>query len=183
VSAIASIITGRRTIHEFQPEPVPPEELVLAGLDAARWAPNHHHVEPWRFYLPGPETREAICRLNAELLAASKGPASAEKKLQRWRAIPGWLVLTSEQAADPVRDRENYAACCCAVQNLALFLWEQGVGLKWSTGPVIREPRFYNLLGADAGKERVVGLFWYGYAVEVPKMKRKPLEERLSRLP
>lgn len=183
MSAIISIITGRRTIHEFQPEPVPPEELILAGLDAARWAPNHHHVEPWHFYLPGPETREAICRLNAEMLAETKGPAAAEKKLARWRAIPGWLVLTSERASEPVREQENYAACCCAVQNLALFLWEHGVGLKWSTGPVVRNDRFYTLLDTDPVRERVVGLFWYGYPAEVPKMRRQPLSSHLSRLP
>ncbi|MDZ7735556.1 MAG: nitroreductase family protein [Gammaproteobacteria bacterium] len=152
-------------------------------MQAARWAPNHHHNEPWHFYLPGPETREAICQLNAEQLAAAKGEAAGQKKLERWRGMPGWLIVTSERAEDPVRDRENYAACCCLVQNLALYLWEHGVGLKWSTGEVVRDPHFFELLGADPAAEQVVGLFWYGYPEDVPRMSRRPATDSLTELP
>ena len=181
-SDIETIITSRRTIHNFRPEPVPVEVLV-AGLQAACWAPNHHLTEPWRFYLPGPETREAICRLNAEPLAASKGEKAVQKKLERWRSMPGWLIITSERSTNPVRDQENYAACCCMVQNLYLYLWEQGVGLKWSTGEVTRDPRFHDLLGTAPDQEQIVGLFWYGYPDDVPRQSRRPATENLTELP
>lgn len=181
-SDIESLITGRRTIHNFRSEAVP-VNVLLAGLQAACWAPNHHLTEPWHFYLPGPETREAICQLNAELAAASKGEKAGQKKLERWRDMPGWLVITSARSTDPVRDQENYAACCCVVQNLYLYLWEQGVGMKWSTGEVTRDPRFFELLGADIGQEQVVGLFWYGYPDDVPRQSRRPATENLTELP
>lgn len=180
--SLEATITGRRTIHNFRPEPVP-DELLIGGLQVACWAPNHRLNEPWHFYLPGPQTREAICQLNARQLAEAKGDAAAAKKLERWRSMPGWLVVTAERAADPVRDQENYAACCCLIQNLALYLWEAGVGLKWSTGEVVRDPRFMELLGSDLAAEQVVGLFWYGYPDEVPEMSKRPAGESLTRLP
>lgn len=177
------LISSRRTIHEFEPDRLPPADLILKGLELACWAPNHHHVEPWQFYLPGPLTQAAICQLNAECVASAKGELAAEKKLVRWQCMPGWLVVTSARAVDPVREQENYAACCCAVQNLALYLWEHGVGLKWSTGDVTRSEKFMQLLGADAESERVVGLFWYGYPQVVPKMSRRPATESIKELP
>lgn len=179
---IETVITGRRTIHNFTNEPVPVAQL-LAGLQVACWAPNHRMNEPWHFYLPGPQTREAICRLNAELVAQDKGEAAAEKKLARWRTMPGWLVITARRASEPIRDQENYAACCCLVQNLALYLWQRDIGLKWSTGDVIRDPRFFELLGSDMASEQVVGLFWYGYPAEIPQMSKSPATDSLTELP
>lgn len=183
VSRLEQIITSRRTVHNFKPQPVPSQSLVVDGLEAARWAPNHHQNEPWHVYWPGPETSEAICQLNAELVARHKGDKAAENKVARWRSMPGWLVLTSELACDPVRAQENYAACCCLVQNLALYLWERGIGLKWSTGDVVRHRDFFELLHADIEHEQVVGLFWYGYPEAVPRMKRKPITMHMTELP
>lgn len=181
-SSLEAIIRNRRTVHNFLPEPVS-EEILLAGLEAACWAPNHRMNEPWHFYLPGPETREAICQLNAELVAINKGEKAAAKKLERWRSMPGWLIVTADRAPDPVKDQENYAACCCLIQNLALYLWEHNIGLKWSTGDVVRDTRFMTLLSSDPASEQVVGLFWYGYPADIPQMSKRPAAESLTRLP
>ena len=77
--------------------------------------------------------------------------------------------MTTRRSDDELTDRENYAACCCAVQNLMLYLWQHGIGVKWTTGAITREPRFYELLGIDSGVERIVGLFWYGRPKVVPQ--------------
>jgi len=158
-------------------------ELLLRGLELARWAPNHHATEPWHFYLLGRQTAEAIARLNAELVAAERGPEAAAEKLARWQAIPGWLLLTCARSGDPLRAQEDYAACCCAAQNLQLYLWSEGVGMKWTTGSVTRDTRFFDLVWVDPAVESVVGLFWYGYASEVPRPGRKPVSEFLVSLP
>lgn len=180
--AARQLLAGRRTIHDFTGV-VPERALVLAALEHARWAPNHNLTEPWRFHLIGPTTAAAVAELNAELVAAKSGPEAAADKLARWRAVPGWLLVTCERSADALRDREDYAACCCAVQNLQLFLWAHGVGVKWTTGPVTRDPRFYDLLWLDPALESVVGLLFYGYPAEVPATTRKPLAESLVELP
>lgn len=179
---IAAALTGRRTIHSFQPES-PPQDDILAALEAARWAPNHRHTEPWRFRLAGPETVARIVELNTRLVAEKKGAEAARQKQERWSAVPGWLIATCLVCDDPLQCEEDYAACCCALQNMALSLWSRGVGMKWTTGPVVRHPEFPELAGFDPVRERVVGLVWYGYPEKIPQQQRKPLEEIVQTLP
>jgi nitroreductase len=175
------LLSSRRTIHLFQPE-VPPRETVVQALDLARWAPNHRLTEPWRFYLIGRETATAIAHLNAEIVAETRGEQAGTAKLERWLAVPGWMAVTCVRSDDPVRAREDYAACCCAVQNAMLYLWSEGIGVKWTTGDVTRDDRFFELLGVDPEAEALVGLFWYGYPAEIPVTRRRPLAEVLSAL-
>lgn len=178
----SELLRSRRTIHEFK-EQLPPREIVLRGLELARWAPNHLLTEPWHFYLLGPETAQAIAELNAKLTTRNKGPEAGEVKLARWQRIPGWLVVTCENIDDSLQAREDYAACCCAIHNFSLYLWSEGVGVKWTTGDVIREPEFYDLIWVDPTLETVVGLLWYGYPAEVPQTARTPLSQVMVELP
>ncbi len=176
------LLRSRRTIHNFALE-LPPHATILRGLELARWAPNHFLTEPWHFYLLGPDTAEAIARLNAALVARQQGAAAGEAKFERWRKVPGWLVVTCENSDDALQGKEDYAACCCAIHNFSLYLWSEGIGVKWTTGPVIREPEFYDLIWVDPEVETVVGLLWYGYPAEVPQTPRKPLSQVLVELP
>lgn len=180
---VAGAIRARRTVHDFRPGETPPESVIRAAIEHAVLAPNHRLTQPWRFRLLGPDTRERICLLNAELARAKGGERAAEIKLGRWRAVPGWLLLSCLCSADEIRQREDYAACCCAAQNLMLYLWEQGVGVKWTTGEVTRDARFAEILQLDPARELVVGLFWYGYAAVVPDSERTAAAGTLLRLP
>lgn len=180
--SVAELIRSRRTIHDFHPE-APPREMLLKAIELARWAPNHLATEPWHFYLLGEQTADAVTRLNAELVSTAKGSEAGQAKLERWSKMPGWLVVTCDRCEDPIRFREDYAACCCAIQNLSLYLWSEGIGVKWGTGPVTRDPAFYDLIWVDPELETVVGMFWYGYAKEVPRLRRKSVEEILVELP
>ena len=175
-STVAQVIRYRRTINFFK-EDIPPRELILKAIDLARWVPNHHLSEPWRFYLLSEQCKQTIVELNAKLVADSKGPEAAEAKRQRWSAIPGWLVVTCARSQDELRAREDYAACCCAVYAMCLYLWSKGVGTKWTTGEVTRDPRFYDAIWTDPEVENVVGMIWYGYPAEVPVTARKPVSE------
>lgn len=181
-AAVAETIRGRRTIHTFKPE-CPPFEPIRDAIELARWAPNHHHTEPWEFIHAGPETAAQIVDLNARLVSEAKGRDAGEAKRLRWSEIPGWLIVTCDRSADEVRQQEDYAACCCAVQNLSLALWTQNIGVKWTTGAVTRHPDFYKLLHIDPECRQVVGLLWYGFFDTVPAQKRKPLEEIVTQLP
>ena len=181
-STLTRLIRSRRTVYAFRPERAPRDALDRA-LDAARWAPNHRLTEPWRFYVLGPETAEAVCSLNAQRVERKKGPKAAADKLARWRTMPGWAVVTCQNCPDPIQAREDYGACCCAVQNLMLCLWAEGIGSKWNTGGVIRDPGFYDLIWADPAVETVVALLWYGYPAEVPTTQRKALAEVCVDLP
>ena len=178
----ASLIRSRRTIHNYTDEG-PPEGLIAEAIELACQAPNHKLTEPWRYYHLGPETIEKVIELNTEVMRELKGEKAAENKRARWQTMPAWLVITHLRDDNEVRDLENYAAVCCAVQNMSLFLWDNGIGMKWATGPVTRDPRFYEVLGIDQEAERVVGLFWYGYPAEVPTSPREPGASFTKRLP
>lgn len=174
--SVADIIRDRRSIEVFRAG-VPPREILLKGIDLARWAPNHRLTEPWRFYLLSEDIKRQIVELNTRLVTKASGGEAGRAKRERWSRIPGWLVVTCARSSDELRQREDFAACCCAVQNLFLYMWSQGVGMKWTTGPVTRTEAFYDLIWVDPAVEQVVGLFWYGYPAEVPVSARKPVAE------
>jgi nitroreductase len=177
----ASVLRGRRSIDLFEPGAVGVDAL-KAAIEVARWAPNHRLTEPWRFYLVGPSTMRAVVDLAVELEVAAKGERAGPVRRARLEAIPGTFALTSSRSDDALLDRENYAACCCAAQNLMLYLWTQGIGVKWTTGGITRQHRFYDLLGIDQGRESVVGFFWYGVPKVIPTQKRRPIEEIVTDL-
>lgn len=180
--AVTALLRGRRSIDLYRPEPAG-TAVLLEAIEVARWAPNHRLTEPWRFYLIGPATARTIIELAAELDAAKKGEAAGAARRARLQGIPGFFVLTSRRSDDPLLEREDYGACCCAAQNLMLYLWQRGIGVKWTTGGVTRQARFYDLLGIDAGKESVVGFFWYGLPKVVPTQKRRPVAEIVTERP
>jgi nitroreductase len=175
----AQLVRSRRSVNEFSARQVD-AALVQSAIELARWAPNHHRTEPWRFYLIGETSRRVIAELNATQVRAKQGERAAEVKLRRWLAVPGWLVLTCQRHADALREREDYAACCSAAQNFMLALWSAGVGTKWTTGAVTREREFFAALDLDPQREFVVGLFWYGYPAAVGDSQRKPLADVLT---
>ena len=181
-ATVASVIRGRRTIGAFIAE-VPPREIVLEALELARWAPNHKKTEPWHVVWLGPETVRAVIEINTRIIAETKGAAEAESKAKKWAQVPGWLVITCDLASDPFRREEDYAACCCAIQNLQLALWSAGIGTKWSTGEVTRHPDCLAQLGIDPARQRIVGMLWYGYPAVVPEQTRQPVESFLRELP
>jgi len=183
-AAVRAALRGRRTVNDFEPElPEDWEASLRRAVEAAALAPNHRRTEPWRFYLLSRERALAVSELNAALVEAKKGPEAAATKLERWSAVPGWLVVTQTPA--PKRDapgdlagreREDYAACCCAVQNLCLALHSEGIGTKWTTGPVNFHEGFAAAAGLPSSDEYVVGTVWFGKAAKLPP----PPPKRLS---
>ena len=178
----AEVLRGRRSIPLFLQTPVP-EKLLRAAIEAATWAPNHHLTEPWHFYWLGKQSIAACIELVRDIVTAKKDAGAAEFKANSWAEKPGWLVVTCRSVEDPVRQREDYAACAAAVQNLMLYLWKAGVGTKWTTGDITREPRFFDIVGIDGARESVVGLIWYGFPKLTPAQQRSGLDRVLTRRP
>jgi len=179
---LAEIIRGRRTINLFLQTPVP-RQLVRDAIETAVWAPNHHVTEPWKYYLLGRETIDRCVDLVRDIVTAKKDARAGEFKAKSWSEKPGWLVVTCSRSDDVLRQREDYAACSAAVQNLMLFLWRAGVGSKWTTGDITLDPRFLDIIGVDAEEEMVVGLIWYGYPKLTPAQSRKEARDVLTELP
>lgn len=176
-AALAQLARTRRTINDFDGR-VPPREAVLRAIEVARWAPNHKLTEPWRFHLLGPETVEAVIGLNSQLLEPTKGADVAKARAEKWRKFPGWIVVTCRSSPqDRFREQEDYAAVSCAVQMLFLSLWSEGIGSKWSTNELLRDPKFLPLLKVDPQQEFVVALIWFGYPALTPPGRRREVNE------
>lgn len=168
----------RRSIVEYDSSVAVPEAVVDRALEAAILAPNHFLTEPWRFYLAGPRTRDALSSLN-------------EKKAEIFRSVPGWLVVSVAASGElsSKKGLEDYAATACAVHNFMLSLAANGVGSKWMTGALgVNGETLLAEVGADRERESLVGVVWFGYPAKplagVPPPKRsKGLEGVLTRLP
>ncbi len=173
---LAERIRSRRTTKLFLKQKVS-KQLVLDAIELARWAPNHHLTEPWHFYLLGDAMKAASVELTRTIVTERKNAEIGEHKAKTAAAVPGWLLVTCKKTDDELTQREDYASCCCAVQNLLLYLSEAGVASKWSTGPITRDQRFFDLLGIDSAKEFVVSMIWYGYPKILPTQSRKDVGE------
>lgn len=182
-SGIRDLIAERRTIFEFKPESVPLSDLERI-FEAGIWAPNHRLTEPWRFTLIGEKTRAVLARRYSEIQKEKGLDMSAEAQEKRARAglnkflsKPTVVVTSCLQVGDEQRRREDYAATCCAMQNIQLAAWDAGVGMQWSTGPITREEQTYELLGIDSACEYIIGFFYVGYPKKISGTRRKAFSE------
>src|SRR5213080_3223765 len=101
LTALESAVRERRTHKAFGSRPVEPEILERL-FDLARWAPNHHLTNPWRFRVLGPEATAA--------LKEAAGP-EAGRKLDR---APTLIAVSAVQRGDPVSDEEDLCSAACA---------------------------------------------------------------------
>jgi nitroreductase len=191
----------------------PPEDLTYwrdalgRAASCGYNAPNHKRTEPFTFkrmISPSASTdRLADIAYNVSIRdQKAKKPEArpsaeairekAEKKRNKWRHIPAYLValVTSRDAVLDSGDNhsvseyedlpyvplanelemENYAAACAAVQNVLLSLHSEQIASKWVTGPVIRTRAFRELVGAEP-TDRVVGLIMVGQPVDSKRVR------------
>lgn len=179
---LAERIRARRTVNLFLKQPVS-RKLILDAIEVARWAPNHHVTEPWHFYLLGKEAIAKSVELTRVIVTERKGKKKGDFKAEAAAERPGWLVVTCKKSDDELKQQEDYASCCCAIQNLMLYLSEAGLASKWSTGPITRDERFFSLLGIDASTDFIAGLIFYGYPKITPQQKRLDVSGITTELP
>src|SRR3954453_24029879 len=141
-------IRTRRTHKAYGPEPVGRETLE-ALMELARWAPNGHLTNPWRFRVLGPE---ALARLKE-----AAGPESATK-LDR---APTLVAVSAVRSGDPVTDDEDLCAAACAAYIVLLAAHGRGLASYWRTPAVLRTPAGHAALGVG-DDERLIGLLHLG---------------------
>ncbi len=155
---VEAAIRGRRTQKAFGPDPVPRERLDKL-LELARWAPNHHLTNPWRFRVLGPR---ALARLKE-----AAGPDAAGK-LDR---APTLVAATALRSEDPVQDEEDLCATACAVYAVLLAAHGSGLAGYWRTPGVLRTPEGLRAVEIPP-TERFVALIHLGW----PRQAKKPPE-------
>lgn len=171
-------LISRRTIHDYQPQQLP-EGALERALQCALRAPNHKLTNPWRFTQLGPNARAQLTELALDLKCPDRSNTTRVETIARKFTNPAHIIVISQKMADdPFRAKEDYAAVACAIQNMSLSLWSEGVGSKWSSGGVTRHERAYALAQIPAGEE-IVGFLWVGIADVTPDPPRAPLEHVL----
>ena len=170
---IAQAIKNRRTIHIFSKKKVP-KEIIEESVDAANQAPCHRGTFPWRFTSIGMEKREELYQLQLSLKFGDIPIDELNlKKISDKILNPSHLLIASQICTNnQVQKLEDYAACACAIQNLSLSLVSDGVGCKWSTGKITKDPNTYQIAEIDPRKEEIIGFIWIGYGTEPPLIKR-----------
>jgi nitroreductase len=153
------LAAARRTHKEFGAEPVDPDTL-LDLLEVARYAPNHHLTQPWRFRVLGPE---ALGRLKA---CAGE---SESKKLDR---APTLVVASAALTGELVTDEEDVCATAAAIILVLLAATERGIASYWRTPSILRTARGRDAIGIPAG-ERVLGLLHFGTPAREPAARER----------
>ena len=158
------LIRTRRTQKAYEPGPVARETLDEL-FELARWAPNHHLTNPWRFRVLGPAALEA--------LKAAAGPESAPK-LDR---APTLVAASVVQTGDEVSDDEDFAAAACASFIVLLGAHARGLDGYWRSPEVLRTAEGRAACGIGDG-EKVLGLLHLGYGKgSKPAPERAPVED------
>jgi nitroreductase len=150
-------IRSRRTLKAYRDEPVS-REVVSELLDLAVLAPNHHETEPWRFWVVGPKTLNAMTE------------ATGDRKLLRSRTA---VVVGVKQDRDAQVAEEDYAATACAIENFMLAARGRGLASFWRTPGVLSRPAVAKILDVPR-KVRLIGVVHVGWPGEPfpPEPKR-----------
>jgi nitroreductase len=166
-TVLDDLIRTRRTHKAFGPDPVP-DETLLELIELARWAPNHHLTDPWRFRVLGPVAREALKRVAEE---AKPGSGS---KLDR---APTLIAVSVKQTGDEAQDHEDVLAGAVAAYIVLLGAHARGLAGYWRTVPVMESAAGRAALGLGVD-ELPIGLLHLGDARQEQRVPdRAPVEE------
>ena len=148
---LEAAVRGRRTHKAYGRDPV--DRATLEELfELARWAPNHHLTNPWRFRVVGPET---LVRLKAAAEAQQPGSGA---KLDR---APTLVAVSAVADPDPAVAEEDRDAAAVAAYLVLLGAHARGLAGYWRTPGVLRDPAGRAALGIGAD-EQTLGLLHLG---------------------
>ena len=182
--AVMEVIRTRRTVREFSPQPVP-RAMIDQIVEAATWAPNHRHTEPWRFIVleKDGEARKKVADAvyewtwnyvknpNPERRARSSADARDEVLL-----TPVLMLMYAIPGSNEEITEENFSATCCAAQNMQLMAHALGLAVGWSTGRLCKAKEVHEVLGVNPDWA-VVGAFYIGWPTALPEAERQPLSD------
>jgi len=172
---VFEVIKARRSVGKMKPD-LPARQTIERILEAATYAPNHHEVEPWRFFVMSGKVREELGEIMAERLAQKLGETRSEKaqaalikERSKLLRAPVIIAVASLKPNQPkIVDIENVEAVAAAIQNMLLVAQEEGLVSIWRTGDPVYDPKIKAFFGIEP-EEHLVGFVYLGYpAVPIP---------------
>lgn len=177
--SIFEIIKRRRSIGKVSDQR-PTREQIERILQTATHAPNHHKVEPWRFFVLAGKARQELGEILFSSLEArledttsDKAQAMLAKERNKPLRAPVLIVVVALHSTQAnVLDIENVEAVAAATENMLLTLEEMGLAAQWRTGDAAYDPHVKRWLDL-AEEDTIVAFLYVGY----PDM---PISERHS---
>lgn len=159
-----SVVSARRTIRRFSPEPVPHETLLAAISDAVT-APAPHHTAPWRFVIVDePTTRSGLLdRMADQWTKDLRGDGFTESAITR-RVRRGDILREAPTLVIPclVGDGMHpYPDARRRDAERSMFMLSMGAGIE-------------NFLVSLAARD--VGSAWIGSTLFCPDVVRQVLD-------
>jgi len=194
MSHIIDAIKKRRSIRNYAPRRVSPE-ILREILEAARWAPSAHNVQPWRFIVLTdlPQKRELAKAMAdawmADMIKDGFLPEAREKmsdaSVERFTHAPVLILacLTMsdmDRYEDESRQRSErdlaVQSLGAAIQNMLLAAHDRELGACWFCAPVFCKEAVRTILKIPKDVEPQA-LIAMGYPAEAPSApQRKTLE-------
>ena len=170
---LSDAIRLRRTLHVFNDKEVP-SAIIYRAIEAANLAPCHRLTFPWRFTSLDYSTRKLLAERCIEINSMKKLiDINKKDNIMNKFLNPSHLLVVSQVKNDnEIINLEDYAACACAIQNLALSLTSDGVGSKWSTGKITKDELTYKLVGINQDLQEIIGFIFIGYGETPPPVNR-----------
>lgn len=204
---ILDVITSRKSIRRYKPDPIP-DHMIDNILEAARWAPTGENYQPWRFIvIRDQEIKNKIGRL-ARIGSGSRMTAwyclgdmqerfsKIEDPVKRAEVL---RFMYSGEVSEFAKDAPVIIAVIgtlmegsidvpydlsAAIENMLLEAHSLGLGACWVHGPVATTrdaKKFKEILDIPTGmgEYKVIAYVAFGWPAEERKHPRpkKPLEK------
>lgn len=152
-------------------------------LRAAMRAPDHGHLQPWRFIAIEGAGRQRLGALFAEALRRRKPDASPEEIQKNENApqrAPLVIAVIARLRDHKVPRIEQLLSAGCAAHGIVLAAQALGYGAIWRTGDNSYDATVKAGLGLNADEE-IVGYIYVGTSAASAKpLSEPPLAEFLS---
>ncbi|QQK75488.1 nitroreductase [Salicibibacter cibarius] len=186
------VIRTRRSNGKVYPDEPVDKALIETILEAGTWAPNHHHTEPWKFFVQQGEGRRPLGKTlrkiamedmggKEESLDDKEAQKVAKKEEKPFRAPVVITVVAEPATKDKVIDIEEFAAAHAAVQNMLLAAHSLGLGAIWRSGAPTYHPEMRRLYNVSE-RGGVVGFIYLGWPASNKKkeQQRQGIEEKTT---
>ncbi|MGO4291022.1 nitroreductase family protein [Chitinophaga sp. RAB17] len=164
---LTDIIRRRRSVFadDYLDMPVP-EVIIREILTNATWAPTYKMTQPWRFIVLQDSQRapfgEYLAAYYRKRLSATEWSYSRHERARLYplKAPCIIVIIMRCNTKIDIKEWEEMAAVCCAVQNMALTCEAYDIGAYWDSCDACIAYARENWL---AENEQCLGFFYMGY--------------------
>ena len=157
-------------------DPAPTAEQREVLFSAAMRAPDHGHLQPWRFLTVEGQAREQLGEILAQAALAqdAEAPQAVVDKARNGPLRAPLVVVVIAKLQDHVKypKSEQLLAAGCAAHGILLAAYAQGIGAVWRTGELAYSPQVAQGLGLAEGEE-VIAFLYLGTPQKEPRVAEK----------